>query len=109
MAKREFGLSVSANRNAGPIVRAERRSGQPCPIIKITHGIIGPGVAHCQRTRDVFVPDDNGVTFDAGLGPNEFVIRSSNCEAFQWPTIGGFQSATKVRELDTNLVLFDGE
>ena len=101
----KLGLSVLVNRDTGPIVRAKRRSGQPCLIVEIAYGIIGPGVAHCQWTPYVFAPNDDRVAFNTCLGPNEFVIGSSNCEAFWWSTIGGFQSTAEVLELNANLVV----
>src|SRR5512132_957750 len=107
MAEFESGLSVFTRSDAGPIVRTERRSGQSRLIIKITYGIVGPRVANCCRTRYVFTPNDDGVTFNAGFGPNEFVIRPRNCEAFWWSTIGGFQSATGLREPNAKLGVFD--
>ncbi len=106
MAECESGLSVFTRRDTGPIVRTERRSGQSRLIVEITHGIVGPRVAHRYRTRHVFTPDDDGVTFNAGLGPNEFAISPSNCEAFWWSTVKGFQSAIEMRELDAKLVAF---
>src|ERR1700687_585414 len=71
-------LSVFANRDTGPVVRTKRRSRQPRSVVEITHGTVGPGVAHCHRMRHVFAPNNDCVTFKAAFRPNESVIRARN-------------------------------
>src|SRR5216684_3624092 len=92
--------SVPAKRDTGPIVRTEWRSGQPRRVVEISRGIVRPGVAHCDWMRYLFIPHDDSVAINSRISPNKLVVCSSNGEAFRWSSIGSFQPAAEVLELN---------
>ena len=93
----------------GPVVRAEGRGGQALLVVQIAGvRIIRPGIADGGRLRDLVAGDQQAVAVNAGVGPNELLVRARDGEAGQFAPALGRQPAADMLEAQADATAFDG-
>ena len=100
-AREPAGASMAVRRDAWPVVRSERRYLQSLAVLQIADRVFRPSVTNGNWFRDLVAEHfDFVLGHDPGLGPDEFLVGTGDCES---------QRLTNIRSVETSADMIEGD
>ena len=81
----------------------EGRNRESFAIGQVADGIVDPCIANEFRGRHDIAPDEDGVTVNSCISPNEMVVCSGYGKAFEFVAVGNNEAAANLLEMKADL------